>query len=40
MLMATVGPGAGIAPLDAWGADGEWGQSRNIDVPDDNGTDV
>lgn len=39
MLTATVGPGVGIATLDAWGRR-RVGQSRNIDVPDDNETDV
>lgn len=35
MLTATVGPGARIATLDAKGRR-RVGQSRNIDVPDDN----
>ena len=40
MLMATEGPGASIAPLDAWGGSGGWGQSRDTDVHDANGTEV
>ena len=32
MLMATVGPGAGIAPLDAWGGQAEIGDRAEISM--------